>query len=497
MAKKKLKILFVSSEVVPFAKTGGLADVMGSLPQAVEDCGNEARIMMPKYGVINDRKFRLHDVLRLKEIPVPVGDRIERLSVKVTALPSSKIQTYFLYHEGLFKREGLYVNPNTKKDYPDNDERFIFFNRAVLETLKALGWKPDIIHCNDWQTALIPAYLKLVYNTDPFFKNVKTVFTIHNLAYQGAFSRSALQKSNLPEKEFTPEGLEFYGSFNFMKIGLVYADKITTVSEKYAEEILTDDELSCGLKGVLNKRKKDLQGIVNGIDENIWSPEVDELIVKNYDIKTAIEGKLENKQALLKKLKLPYKEGVPVIGIISRLVSHKGIDLIQEGFEKLMALDAQFVLLGTGERDYEDFFRKMSNTPKYADKFSATISFNDELAHLIEAGADMFLMPSQFEPSGMSQMYSLKYGTIPIVRATGGLYDSIKPYKNGKGTGNGFMFEKYTVSEMIKCIKEALEVYKRPKEWQKLIENAMQTDCSWKSSAEKYNALYHKLVEGK
>jgi starch synthase len=494
---KKLKILFVSGEVVPFAKTGGLADVMGSLPQAVEDCGNESRIMMPKYGVINDRKFRLHDVLRLKDIPVQVGNRIELLNVKVTALPSSKIQTYFLYHEGFFKRDGLYVNPNTKKDYPDNDERFIFFNRAVLETLKALGWKPDIIHCNDWQTALIPAYLKLVYNNDPFFKNVKTVFTIHNLAYQGAFDKSALQKANLPEKEFTPEGLEFYGSFNFMKIGLVYADKITTVSEKYAEEILTDDELSCGLKGVLNKRKKDLQGIVNGIDENIWSPEADELIVKNYDMTTVVEGKLENKHALLKKLKLPYKEGVPVIGIISRLVTHKGIDLIQEGFEKLMALDAQFILLGTGEREYEDFFRKMSNTPKYADKFSATISFNDELAHLIEAGADMFLMPSQFEPSGMNQMYSLKYGTIPIVRATGGLYDSIKPYKNGKGTGNGFMFEKYTVSEMIKCIKEALEVYKKPKEWQKLIENAMQTDCSWESSAEKYNALYHKLVEGK
>jgi starch synthase len=315
------------------------------------------------------------------------------------------------------------------------------------------------------------------------------------LAYQGAFHKSVLHKSKLPEKDFTPDGLEFFDSFNFMKIGLVYADTITTVSEKYAEEIRSDDELSCGLKGVLAKRKKDLQGITNGIDENIWSPEADELIVKNYDFATVSEGKLENKQALLKKLKLPYDEHKPVIGIISRLVDHKGINLIQDGFEKLMALDAQFILLGTGQKEYEDFFRKMSANSKYESKFSATISFNDELAHLIEAGADMFLMPSQFEPSGMNQMYSLKYGTIPIVRATGGLYDSVKPFKNGKG--NGFLFEKYAVADMLKCVKEALDTYKKPKEWQKLLENAMKSDCSWESSAEKYNALYHKLVEGK
>jgi starch synthase len=486
---KKLKILFVSGEVVPFAKTGGLADVMGSLPQAVEDQGNESRIMMPKYGVINDRKFRLHDVLRLKDIPVPIGERTELLNVKVTALPSSKIQTYFLYHEKFFKRDGLYVNPTTKKDFPDNDERFIFFNRGVLETLRFLGWRPDVIHCNDWQAALIPAYLKLMYQNDPFFKGVKSVFTIHNLAYQGAFHKDVLRKSNLPEKEFTSEGLEFHDSFNFMKIGLTYADSVTTVSEKYAEEIRTDDELSAGMKGVINKRKKNFSGIPNGIDENIWSPEHDELIVKNYDEATAIEGKAENKLALQKKLKLP-ETNKPLVAIISRLVDHKGIGLIQDAFEKLMQLDMQFVLLGTGQKEYEDFFRKMAS--KHEAKFSATISFNDELAHLIEAAADIFLMPSQFEPSGMNQMYSLKYGAVPVVRATGGLYDSVKPFKNGKG--NGFTFEKFSATDMVKCLKEAIDTYKTPKVWQKLIQNAMQTDCSWDSSGKKYNEIYHKIT---
>lgn len=489
---KKLKILFVAGEVVPFAKTGGLADVMGSLPQAVEKCGNESRIMMPKYGVINDRKFRMHDVLRLKDLPIPIGSKTEMLSVKVTALPSSKVQIYFLYNETYFKRDGLYVSPTTKKDYQDNDERFIFFNRGVLETLKTLGWKPDVIHCNDWMTALIPAYLKLVYKDDPFFKNVKTVYTIHNIAYQGAFHKSALYKAGFPESEFTPEGLEFYDSFNFMKIGIVYADAITTVSEKYAEEIRTDDELSCGMKGILNKRKKDLYGILNGIDENIWSPEHDEFIEKNYNADD-LASKLENKKALLRRLKMPYNEKTPVIGMISRLVDHKGFDLVIEAFDKLMAMDLQMVLLGTGEKEYEDFFRKMA--AKYPEKFSATISFNDELAHLIEAGADMFLMPSKYEPCGMNQMYSLKYGTVPIVRATGGLYDTVKPYKAGKG--NGFVFEKYSAADMLKAIKEALEVYKDQKTWVKIVQNGMATDLSWKRSAEKYNALYHKLVEGK
>ncbi|ACF14130.1 glycogen/starch synthase, ADP-glucose type [Chloroherpeton thalassium ATCC 35110] len=491
MPKKKLKVLFVSGEVVPFAKTGGLADVLGSLPQAVEDRSNEARIMMPKYGVINDRKFRLHDVLRLKEIPVQVDKQTEILSVKVTALPSSKIQTYFLYHEGYFKRNGLYVDAETKKDYPDNDERFIFFNRGVLETLKFLGWKPDIIHCNDWMSALIPAYLKLVYQDDPFFNDIKTIFTIHNLSYQGSFDKKALQKSGFPEDAFTPDGLEFYDRFNFMKIGLVYADVITTVSETYAAEICKDNELACGMKGILERRQKDIYGILSGIDESVWSPKKDELLSKTYTESDYKEGKAANKAALLEKYKLPQKEGVPMIGIISRLVDHKGVDLIIEAFDELIHSELQIVVLGSGEKEYEDFF--LSAAQKYPDKIGVNISFDEELAHLIEGGSDMFLMPSRFEPCGMNQMYSLKYGTVPIVRATGGLSDTVKPFKDGEG--NGFVFKKYAAADMMLAINEALKTFQDKGAWAKLIENGMSEDFSWKSSAEKYDELYVKLLE--
>ena len=493
MPKKKLKVLFVAGEVVPFAKTGGLADVMGSLPQAVEDLGNESRIMMPKYGVINDRKFRLHDVLRLKEIPVEVDGKTDILSVKVTALPSSKIQTYFLYNESYFKRNGLYTDPETKKDYPDNDIRFIFFNRGVLETLKTLGWSPDIIHCNDWMTALIPAYLKTVYKDDPFFKNTKTVYTVHNISYQGDFDNVTLKKAGFSESEFNPDGLEFYNRFNFMKIGLVYSDMITTVSETYANEISTDDEISCGMKGVLETRKSKIRGILSGIDESVWSPKKDEFLAKPYTKANVEEGKHENKKALLEKMGLPYKENVPVIGFISRLVDHKGIDLVLEGFDKIMKFDAQFVLLGCGEKEYEEFFSAAK--AKYPEKFSCDFSFSEEIAHLIEAGSDMFLMPSRFEPCGMNQMFSLKYGTVPVARATGGLCDTIKPYKDGQG--NGFMFKKYAAADMLRAIKAALETYQDKENWKSLIESGMDEDFSWKSSAEKYNELYKQLVDTK
>lgn len=493
MPKKKLKVLFVSGEVVPFAKTGGLADVMGSLPQAVEDLGNESRIMMPKYGVINDRKFRLHDVLRLKEIPVEVDGQTDILSVKVTALPSSKIQTYFLYNEAYFKRNALYTDPATKSDFPDNDKRFIFFNRGVLETLKTLGWAPDIIHCNDWMTALIPAYLKTLYKDDPFFKNTKTVYTVHNIAYQGDFDKSALTKAGFPESEFTPDGLEFYGKFNFMKIGLIYSDIITTVSESYAKEISTDEEYSCGMKGVLETRTNKIKGIVSGIDESVWSPNKDEFLVKTYTKSNFQEAKLENKKALLEKLGLPFNENVPLIGMISRLVDHKGLDLVIEGFDKLMKYDAQFVLLGSGDKEFETFFS--SAAEKYPEKFACDLEFSEEIAHLIEGGSDMFLMPSRFEPCGMNQMFSLKYGSVPIARATGGLVDTVKPYKDGEG--NGFMFKKYAAADMLRSIKAAIEAFADKEIWNKIVENGMDEDFSWKSSAEKYNELYKELVEAK
>lgn len=489
---KPLNILFVSSEVEPFAKTGGLADVSGTLPQVIKDQGHEIRIIMPRYGSISERKFKLHDVIRLKDIEVPIGKEKKNANVNSSFIANvkSKVQVYFLANKELYERAGIYVSPDSKKDYVDNDVRFIFFCRGVLETLKRLGWQPDIIHCNDWQTGLIPAYIKTMYNHDPFFKNVKTVFTIHNLAYQGTFPAASFAKTGLPEAEFGKEGVEFYGKLNFMKAGLVYADVITTVSEKYAEEICSTEEFGCGLEGVLQKRKSHLHGIINGIDYSIWNPETDELIVKRYDLRT-LEGKQENKKELLAKFGLAYKENVPLVGIISRLVDQKGLDLIKEIADDFMKLDVQFVMLAAGEKRYQDYFESLHK--KYAAKMGLFIGYNDELAHLIEAGCDMYLMPSRYEPCGLNQLYSLKYGTVPIVRATGGLDDTIHDVESGNG--NGFKFKKYDAKELFKTIQRALKMYHDAAAWKKIMKNGMQQDFSWESSAKKYTNLYRNLVK--
>lgn len=489
---KPLNILFVSSEVEPFAKTGGLADVSGTLPQVIKDQGHEIRIIMPRYGSISERKFKLHDVIRLKDIEVPIGKekKIANVNSSFIANVKSKVQVYFLANKELYERAGIYISPDSKKDYVDNDVRFIFFCRGVLETLKRLGWQPDIIHCNDWQTGLIPAYVKTMYNHDPFFKNIKTVFTIHNLAYQGTFPPAAFDKTGLPVAEFGKEGVEFYGKLNFMKAGLVYSDIITTVSEKYAEEICSTEEFGCGLEGVLQKRKSHLHGIINGIDYNIWNPETDELIVKRYDMRT-LEGKRDNKKELLAKFGLAYKENVPLVGIISRLVDQKGLDLIKEIADDFMKLDVQFVMLAAGEKRYQDYFETLHK--KYAAKMGLFIGYNDELAHLIEAGCDMYLMPSRYEPCGLNQLYSLKYGTVPIVRATGGLEDTIHDVESGNG--NGFKFKKYDSKELFKAIQRALKMYHDTAAWKKIMKNGMQQDFSWESSAKKYTNLYRNLVK--
>ena len=358
---KPLNILFVSSEVEPFAKTGGLGEVSRALPQMVREMKHEIRIMMPRYGFISDRRFLLHDVLRLREIPIPTAYDTKIGSVNSSFVNSikTKVQVYFLANKEYFgSRQGLYVNPKSNKEYVDNDERFIFFCRGVLETLKLLGWQPDIIHCNDWQTGLIPVYLKTLYKDDEFFKNIKTVFTIHNLAYQGIFPQASFLKTGLPQEVFGINGVEFYGKMNCMKAGLLYSDIITTVSEKYAKEICSSEDYGCGLEGILHKRKSNLYGILNGIDEELWNPETDKFITQRYD-SDSIEGKQENKRELLSKFGLEYQEGVPLIGMVSRLVDQKGIDLIKEISDKFMKMDIQLIVLGTGEERYQDFFAKL------------------------------------------------------------------------------------------------------------------------------------------
>lgn len=490
---KPLNILFVSSEVEPFAKTGGLADVSCALPKSIKSLGHEVRIMMPRYRFIGERKFKLHDIIRLKEIPVPIGNSIKAGNIKSSFIENlkDKIQVYFLDNESYFGRDGIYQSPASKKDYKDNDERYIFFCRGVLETLRRLGWQPDIIHCNDWQTGLIPAYIKTIYKTDPLFKSIKTVFTIHNMAYQGVFPKESFIKSHLPEELFKTEGVEAYGSFNFLKTGIFYSDVITTVSEKYAEEICTSSEIGAGLNGLLSSRRKDLHGITNGIDYSIWNPAKDDLIYRKYDIKS-LEAKTDNKKALLAKFDLEYSEDRPVIGMISRLIAQKGFDILLEIMDDIFHLDVNFILLVSGDSEFEKKLESINK--KHSKRMGLVLGYDNELAHLLEAGADIFLMPSKYEPCGLNQMYSMRYGTIPIVHATGGLDDTVEDYA-GNGKGTGFKFYKYESKELMKAIQRALKVYQQPEEWKRIIRNAMSEDFSWTNSARKYINLYKDLIK--
>ncbi len=491
---KPLNVLYLSSEVEPFVKTGGLADVSSALPQSIKQLSNEVRIMLPRYGSVSERSAKLHEMIRLKEIPIPLGKKVHSANVQSSFLSNNhtKVQVYFLENKTFFGRAGLYVHPETKKDYPDNDERFIFFCRGVLEVLKKLGWQPSIIHCNDWQTGLVPAYLKTLYKDDPFYRETRTVLTVHNMAYQGVFPLSSFAKTGLPDALLSEDGIQAQGSLNFLKSGLVFADAITTVSERYAQEIRQSDEYGCGLQHIVERRKQDLTGIINGIDYTVWSPAVDPLIPHRYENRT-IDLKVENKKALCTRMKLTFREQTPLIGIISRLADQKGFGLIGEVLDELVKIDMQLVVLGTGEKRYHEMFERAAHT--YPERIAVQLSFNNELAHLIEAGSDMFLMPSRYEPCGLNQLYSMKYGTVPIVRATGGLDDTVDDVDPVRGTGTGFTFQKYDSAEMLKAIQRAVQVYADQGIWRKIIRNGMSKDFSWEASARKYVQLYRRLAK--
>jgi starch synthase len=495
MPPRRYKILFVTSEVMPFVKTGGLADVSSALPQYLSDLGHEVRIVVPKYGAIDQRKFKIHEVVRLKDIQIKIGEKDVVFSLKSCFLPGPKVrvQIYFLEnHEYFGSRNSLYVDPKTEKEYPDNDERFILLARSVPELITRLGWIPDIIHCNDWQCGLIPAYVKTIYKNSENFDKFKTLFTIHNIQFQGEFPKSTFSKTGLPEELNSERGIEMNGKINFMKSGLKFADVINTVSETYASEICKDEKLGFGLKNVLAKRKDDLFGIVNGIDTHVWHPEKDKHIAKKYSIKD-IEDKAENKIELADKFGLEYDPKIPIVGVISRLYNSKGMDLITDSFKEMMSMKLQMILLGTGDKKYHNFFEKMSE--KYKSKFACYLGFNDDLAHIIEAGADIFLMPSLVEPCGLNQMYSLVYGTVPIVRETGGLADTVIRYDDKTEDGNGFVFKKYDSAVMLKELKLALKYFEDKKKWAKIMRNGMKMDFSWNASAKKYIDLYKTILE--
>jgi starch synthase len=492
----KYKILFVTSEVVPFIKTGGLADVSSALPQKLQELGHQVRIVVPKYGAIDERKYKIHEVVRLKDLKINIGEKEVVFSLRSSFLigPKTRVQIYFLDNPEYFgSRHSLYSDPLTGEDYADNDERFILLSRAVFELINKLGWVPDIIHANDWQCGLIPAYLKNAFNSDPLYTSIKSIFTIHNLSAQGIFPKTAFAKTELPKELESEKGILHKGKINFLKSGLIYSDMITTVSENYAKEISTKKEYGAGLHEVLAKRKKDIFGIINGIDDTIWHPEIDSKIPKKFSVKN-LDDKKENKKALVDNFNFTYNEKVPVLGMISRLIDDKGFDLVQKAFPQLMKLNLQLVLLGTGDKKTQKFFSTMAS--KHSDKFACFIGFDDELAHLIEAGSDMFLMPSKFEPCGLNQMYSLMYGTIPIARKTGGLADTVQPFNPKNGTGNGFLFEKYTVADMISAVKNAVKIFSGDQNtWQTIMKNGMKSNFTWLNSTKNYIELYKKLTD--
>jgi len=481
-----MKVLIVSSEVVPFAKTGGLADVIGSLPIALQKRGHDVRVITPKYKMTDEGKFQLRPVI--ETLGVPISNRIENCSILEGQLGET-VPVYFVKNDLYFQRDQLYGD--SQGDYPDNAERFIYFSRSILEICKHFQFAPDIVHCNDWQTGLVPIYLRQFYRHQPLFAHTASVYTVHNLGYQGLFWHYDMHLTGLGWELFTPEGLEYYGKINLMKGGLLWADVISTVSQTYSQEIQTK-EYGHGLEGVLQYRRHDLFGIVNGVDYTIWNPETDPLLAENYSPRS-LAGKTACKQDLLQTFGLPVKMAHPVIGMISRLDDQKGCDLIAESIDDLLKLDLYFILLGTGHEKYQKLFRHIGE--KYPEKAGIRIAYDNTLAHKIEAGADLFLMPSRYEPCGLNQIYSLKYGTVPIVRATGGLNDTIDPFDQKTGAGTGIKFTAYKAEELLKAINTALQAYHHKKTWKALMLRGMAADFSWDFSAKEYEKLYQKALE--
>ncbi len=476
-----MHIAFAASEGVPFSKTGGLADVVGALPHALAASGHQVSVYLPRY-----RQTKLTDPQPVvRSITVPFDDRYRFCSV-VTAGNQNGIRYYFVDYPPYFDRDALYGT--AVGDYPDNAERFALFSRAVIEASKIIG-PPDVFHCHDWQSALVPVMLRTFYAQDPAFENVGTVFTIHNMGYQGLFPGEILPLLMLPWDLFTISKMEFFGQVNFLKGALVYADYVTTVSRKYSQEIQTT-EYGFGLEGVLRNRAATVTGILNGVDYEEWNPATDKFTAAKF-LPTDLSGKALDKADLLATFGIKNADPkLPVIGIVSRFAAQKGFDLIAQIMDRLAREDMILVVLGTGDKDYEDMFLRLQK--QFPQKIAVKVAYDNALAHKIEAGADMFLMPSRYEPCGLNQIYSLKYGTVPIVRATGGLDDTIEPWDARTGKGTGFKFYEYSGESLLLTIKAALQAFRDEASWQVLMRNGMSRDFSWAASAKEYVKVYER-----
>ena len=495
MTQHPLNLLMVSSEAVPYAKTGGLADVAGALPLALAKLGHDVILLLPRYRCVSESSRSFRSVCRL-HVPTPQG-RIDTL-IEEDVLPvgegGCRVRVWTIRNEGFFNRPGLYQDHGI--DYPDNLDRFTFFCQATIEVMAylrtACRWKTDILHLHDWQTALCAVYLKTVDRDRPEVQGASTVLTLHNVGYQGLFPGEQFEKLGLPPSLFTPAGLEYYGLVNLLKGGIMFADYVTTVSPTYAREILTP-EFGFGLEGVLRNRMDRLLGILNGIDIDRWNPETDSYLPANY---SAIDrsGKLACKQALQREFQLP-ETSVPLLGVIARLTSQKGLDLVADIIPQLMEMDLQLVMLGTGEPELEAKFKLLQ--AHYPHRMGLRIGFDEGLAHRIEGGSDLFVMPSRYEPCGLSQLYSLRYGTVPVVRKTGGLADTVLPLtpkSRQAGQATGFHVEADTADVLLAVLRRAVALYQDRSMWGQLVEAGMTTDVSWARSANAYDRLFVSLA---
>ncbi len=500
-----MKVLLAASEVAGFAKTGGLADVAASLPQALARMGHECAVLLPFYHCT--RKATPLERTDLA-FDVPVAARRVPGRLWRSQLPGDPpVPVYLVEQPAYFDRDdprmgqGIYqfTLPNGQKaDYPDNCERFVFFCRAVLEAVRLLDFRPDVLHVNDWQTGLVPVLLREDYarrEDGELYQHIHTLFTIHNIAYQGLFWHWDMLLTGLDWRLFNPQQLEFYGQLNFLKAGVVFTDLITTVSPMYAREIQTP-YYGCGLQGVLRERSDRLFGIVNGVDYRTWNPAVDRHLVKDYTSETVVEGKAACKAALQQQFRLPEKPRTPLLAMVARLVEQKGVELVIKAAPTFLEQDTQLVVLGEGDPGYHRLLGGLQ--ARYPDRLGLVLGFDEALAHRIEAGADLFLMPSQYEPSGLNQLYSMKYGTVPVVRATGGLADTVldcTPQTLADGTATGFTFGAYNHEALLGAIQRGLETYlQHPNQWLRLIRNGMRQDWSWDRSAREYGKLYERLA---
>jgi starch synthase len=476
-----MHIVFVASECVPYSKTGGLADVVGALPRALASLGHQVSVYVPRY---RQTKLAAPETV-VRSITVPFDDQYRFASV-VTAENGSGVRFFFVDYPHYFDRDGLYGT--SAGDYPDNAERFALFSRAVLEASKILG-VPDVFHCHDWQSALLPVMLRTLYDEDPAFREVATVFTIHNMGYQGLFPSDILPLLMLPWDLLTISKMEFFGQVNFLKGALVFSDFVSTVSKKYSQEIQTT-EYGFGLEGVLRSRAATVTGILNGVDYEEWSPQTDKFTVAKYSPQD-LSGKVACKQDLLNAFGVTEADlKLPVIGIVSRFAAQKGFDLIAQIMDRLAREEMIVVALGAGDKPYEEMFQRLNK--QFPNKIAVKVAYDNAIAHKIEAGADMFLMPSRYEPCGLNQIYSLKYGTVPIVRATGGLDDTIEPWDARTGKGTGFKFTEYTGEALLATVKQALLAYRDQSSWQTLMRNGMGRDFSWGASAREYGKVYER-----